>query len=120
MRAIETKLLDKDFQQDLPKIYSTYPEHTAKVYPEFTQNSIIFIILPSKTYSEFTQNFGIFLCWYSVFFTWTDTHLNKQEQYSLHVGHVPGQELSFAVEKYPNCPTEVLQWLHSSHHAASH
>ena len=43
-----------------------------------------------------------------------------QEQYSLHVGGVPASVLVQAVEKYPHCPTEVSQWLHSSHHAAGH
>ena len=43
-----------------------------------------------------------------------------QEQYSLHVGQVPASVLVQALEKYPHCPTEVLQWLHSSHHTASH
>ena len=43
-----------------------------------------------------------------------------QEQYSLHVGQVPASVLVQAVEKYPHCPTEMLQWLHSSHHTASH
>jgi len=43
-----------------------------------------------------------------------------QEQFSLHTGQVPPAVLSQAVEKYPNCPTEVLQWLSSSHHTASH
>merc|ERR1719225_531376 len=37
-----------------------------------------------------------------------------QEQFSLHTGQVPPAVLSQAVEKYPNCPTEVLQWLASS------
>lgn len=43
-----------------------------------------------------------------------------QEQYSLHVGGVPASVLVQAVEKYPHCPTEVSQWLHSSHHSAGH
>ena len=43
-----------------------------------------------------------------------------QEQFSLHTGQVPPTVLSQAVEKYPNCPTEVIQWLSSSHHTASH
>jgi len=43
-----------------------------------------------------------------------------QEQFSLHVGQVPPAVLGHAVEKYPNCPTEVVQWLSSSHHTASH
>jgi len=43
-----------------------------------------------------------------------------QEQFSLHTGQVPPTVLTQAVEKYPHCPTEVLQWLASSHHTASH
>jgi len=43
-----------------------------------------------------------------------------QEQFSLHVGQVPPAVLGHAVEKYPHCPTEVVQWLSSSHHTASH
>ena len=41
-------------------------------------------------------------------------------QYSLHCGQVPASVLSQAVSSYPHCPTEVQQWLHSSHHAAGH
>jgi len=43
-----------------------------------------------------------------------------QEQFSLHTGQVPPAVLSHAVEKYPHCPTEVVQWLASSHHTSSH
>jgi len=43
-----------------------------------------------------------------------------QEQFSLHTGQVPPAVLAQAVEKYPHCPTEVIQWLSSSHHTASH
>jgi len=43
-----------------------------------------------------------------------------QEQYSLHVSQVPASSLKQALEKYPNCPTEVIQWFSSSHHTASH
>lgn len=43
-----------------------------------------------------------------------------QEQYSLHVSQVPASNLKQALEKYPNCPTEVIQWFSSSHHTASH
>lgn len=43
-----------------------------------------------------------------------------QEQFSLNCGQVPGPVLNQAVEKMTNCPTEVVQWLHSSHHTASH
>jgi len=43
-----------------------------------------------------------------------------QEQFSLHIGQVPHSVLGQAVEKYPNCPTEVVQWMSSSHHTASH
>lgn len=44
----------------------------------------------------------------------------QQEQFSLNSGQVPGPALIIAVEKLANCPTEVVQWLHSSHHTASH
>jgi origin recognition complex subunit 4 len=43
-----------------------------------------------------------------------------REQFSLHTGQVPPAVLGQAVEKYPHCPTEVIQWLSSSHHTASH
>jgi len=43
-----------------------------------------------------------------------------QEQFSLHTGQVPPSVLDHAIQNYPNCPTEVIQWLSSSHHTASH
>ena len=43
-----------------------------------------------------------------------------QEQFSLHVSQLPPAVLKQALEKYPNCPTEVVQWFSSSHHTASH
>jgi len=43
-----------------------------------------------------------------------------QEQFSLHTGQVPPAVLDHAIQNYPNCPTEVIQWLSSSHHTASH
>ena len=43
-----------------------------------------------------------------------------QEQYSLHVCQVPPAVVKQALEKYPHCPTEVVQWFSSSHHTASH
>ena len=43
-----------------------------------------------------------------------------QEQYSLHVCQVPPAVMKQALEKYPYCPTEVVQWFSSSHHTASH
>lgn len=44
----------------------------------------------------------------------------QQEQFSLNSGQIPAPSLVIAVEKLQNCPTEVIQWLHSSHHTASH
>jgi len=43
-----------------------------------------------------------------------------QEQFSLHVSNLPAAVLKQALDKYPHCPTEVLQWFSSSHHTASH
>jgi len=42
------------------------------------------------------------------------------EQFSLHTGQIPAEVLNTAIKSYPNCPTEVIQWLASSHHTASH
>jgi len=41
---------------------------------------------------------------------------NQQLEYILNVFHIPVSTLKKAVEKYPHCPTEVLQWLNSSTH----
>jgi len=41
---------------------------------------------------------------------------NQQLEYILNVFHIPVSTLKKAVEKYPHCPTEVLQWLTSSTH----
>jgi len=43
-----------------------------------------------------------------------------QDNFALHTGQVPAEVLDSAVKDYPQCPTEVVQWLSSSHHAASH
>ena len=43
-----------------------------------------------------------------------------QDNFALHTGQVPAEVLESAVKDYPQCPTEVVQWLSSSHHAASH
>ena len=44
------------------------------------------------------------------------------DDFSLHLPAVPAHPdvLASAVERHPNCPTEVAQWLASSHHVASH
>ena len=44
------------------------------------------------------------------------------DQFSLHSPGVPTNPdaLATAVERHPGCPTEVAQWLSSSHHVASH
>jgi len=44
------------------------------------------------------------------------------DQYSLHLPSLPAAPdvLATAVERHAACPTEVAQWLASSHHAASH
>jgi origin recognition complex subunit 4 len=41
---------------------------------------------------------------------------SQQAEYILNVFHIPVSTLKKAVEKYPYCPTEVLQWLTSSTH----
>jgi len=43
-----------------------------------------------------------------------------QEQFALNSCHVPADVLKIAVGQLANCPTEVVQWLQSSHHTASH
>jgi len=43
-----------------------------------------------------------------------------QDQFSLNSCHVPADVLKLAVGQLSNCPTEVVQWLQSSHHTASH
>jgi len=43
-----------------------------------------------------------------------------QEQFALNTCHVPPDVLKIAVGQLANCPTEVVQWLGSSHHTASH
>jgi len=43
-----------------------------------------------------------------------------QEQFALNSSHVPADALKLAVGQLANCPTEVVQWLQSSHHTASH
>merc|ERR1712179_691665 len=47
---------------------------------------------------------------------------HNQDQFSLHrIGlAVDPDVLVKAVEKHPSCPTEVVQWLASSHHVSSH
>jgi len=105
----------------LEQIYDNEPFNFEMVYHEFVK-------FKRRKYSMLTDDRSVITkCWENLIElelvsakTGSGSKGGVQEQYSLHVGHVPGQELSFAVEKYPNCPTEVLQWLHSSHHAASH
>jgi len=41
---------------------------------------------------------------------------SQQAEYILNVFHIPVTTLKKSVEKYPHCPTEVLQWLTSSTH----
>lgn len=45
-----------------------------------------------------------------------------QDQFSLHQASLPvlPDVLAKALEKHSNCPTEVAQWLSSSHHVSSH
>jgi len=45
-----------------------------------------------------------------------------QDQFSLHQASLPvlPDVLAKALENHPNCPTEVSQWLASSHHVSSH
>lgn len=44
------------------------------------------------------------------------------DEFTLHLPAVPAHPdvLASAVERHPYCPTEVAQWLASSHHVASH
>jgi len=44
----------------------------------------------------------------------------QQQEYVLNTSHIPHDVLSKAVEKFPYCPTEVIQWLGSSVHASGH
>lgn len=43
----------------------------------------------------------------------------QQLEYILNAFHLPLTVLKKSIEKYPNCPTEVLQWLGSSLHTAN-
>lgn len=65
----------------------------------------------------------IFKCWEHLISlelivpkTSVDRSRSQQLEFILNVFHLPGPTMKKAVEKYPNCPTEVIQWLGSSTH----
>lgn len=44
----------------------------------------------------------------------------QQQEYVLNTSHIPQDVLKKAVDKFPYCPTEVIQWLGSSVHTSGH
>ena len=108
----------------LEQIYDNEPFNFEMVYHEFVK-------FKRRKYSTLTDDRSVITkCWENLLELELVSAKTQgrgqgggggvQEQYSLHVGQVPASVLVQAVEKYPHCPTEMLQWLHSSHHTASH
>ena len=105
----------------LEQIYDGEPFNFEMVYHEFVK-------FKRRKYSMLTDDRSVITkCWENLLALELVTPKGGagrgggvQEQYSLHVGGVPASILVQAVEKYSHCPTEVSQWLHSSHHAAGH
>eukprot|EP00088_Acartia_fossae_P032040 TRINITY_DN3284_c0_g2_i2.p1 TRINITY_DN3284_c0_g2~~TRINITY_DN3284_c0_g2_i2.p1 ORF type:complete len:433 (-),score=79.04 TRINITY_DN3284_c0_g2_i2:482-1780(-) len=101
----------------LSEIYDNEPFNFEMVYHEYVK----FRRRRLTTLTE--EKSVIFKCWenlmsleFIVAKVGGERSRSQQLEYLLNISHLPAATLKKSVEKYPNCPTEVLQWLNSSTH----
>lgn len=104
----------------LGEIYDNEPFNFEMVYHEF-------IKFKRRKFSTLPEERSVvFKCWenlISLEFILPKAGVRTQGQqleYILNTFHLPSAVLSKSIEKYPNCPTEVLQWCSSSLHTLEH
>jgi len=100
-------------------IYDNEPFNFEMVYHEYIKfKRRRFSTLPS-------ERSVVFKCWENLLALELicqkagDRGRNQQLEYLLNAFHLPSVVLKKSISKYPNCPTEVLQWLNSSVHTSS-
>ena len=102
------------------EIYDNEPFNFEMVYHEF-------IKFKRRKFSTLPEERSVvFKCWENLLnleFILPKAGVRTQGQqleYILNSFHLPSAVLSKSIEKYPNCPTEVLQWCSSSLHTLEH
>jgi origin recognition complex subunit 4 len=99
-------------------IYDNEPFNFEMIYHEFVKfKNRKFSTLPA-------ERSVIFKCWENLVALELilpkagDRTRGQQLEYVLNTFHLPQSVLKRSIEKYPMCPTEVIQWLNSSMHTS--